>query len=196
MPQFGRQASGRQARRRIERSLLQTLLTLGILAIIGVVLAACAGVNDSGTHPEFVETQAAARASEEGGQGGHGEGEASPEASPGSTEATGGEATEPAGGNADLVAEGQNLAASNACIGCHSTNGSALVGPTWQGLYGHEVTLEDGSTATADDAYIAESIRDPSAKVVQGFPDVMPKTYANWSDDQIAAIIAYIQSLD
>jgi cytochrome c1 len=190
MPQFGRQIKGRQASRRLYRSLLRSLSTLALLALIAVLIGACSGVNDSGSHPDFIETQAAGHPDSEGGHGGEGgdEGEASPE--------PGDEATPEPGGGEDLAAMGQELATANGCTGCHSLDGSAVVGPTWQGLYGHEVTLSDGSTVTADDAYIAESIRDPSAKIVEGFQDIMPKTFADWSDDQVNAIIAYIKTLE
>ncbi|HYI14635.1 MAG TPA: cytochrome c, partial [Thermomicrobiales bacterium] len=96
----------------------------------------------------------------------------------------------------DLAAMGAELANANGCVGCHTIDGSAVVGPTWQGLYGAEITLADGSTVTADDAYIAESIRDPSAQIHEGFQDLMPKTFADWSDEQVNAIIAYIQTLE
>lgn len=93
------------------------------------------------------------------------------------------------------AAAGQQLAASNGCTGCHSIDGTDATGPTWQGLYESEVTLADGSTVTADDAYLAESIRDPSAKLHEGFSDIMPKTFANMSDEDVNAIIAYIATL-
>jgi mono/diheme cytochrome c family protein len=67
------------------------------------------------------------------------------------------------------AAAGQQLASQNGCTSCHSVDGSEGTGPTWQGLYGHEVTLEDGSTVTADDAYLHESIVNPTAKIVQNF---------------------------
>ena len=190
MPQFGRQISGRQSNRQIYRSLLHTCSTLALLALIAVVVSACAGVNDSGSHPDFLETQAASQPDDEGGHGGEGEGDGE------GTPEPGGEATEPAGEGENLAAMGEELAAANACTGCHSIDGSTLVGPTWQGLYGSEVPLADGSTVTADDAYIAESIRDPSAKIHEGFQDLMPKTYADWSDEQVNAVIAYIQTLE
>jgi len=91
------------------------------------------------------------------------------------------------------VSKGKQLSAQ--CLACHSVDGSTIVGPTWKGLYGHEVTLSDGSKVTADSAYIAESIHDPNAKVVEGFPAVMPP-FAYLSDQDIADIIAYIKSLD
>jgi cytochrome c oxidase subunit 2 len=116
------------------------------------------------------------------------------------TTATGGEMTATTGGGTGGgegdAANGQALAASNACTGCHTIYGSTGAGPSWKGLYGHEVTMTDGSTVTADDAYITESIHDPSAKIVEGFTDIMPKTFANMSQDDVNDIIAYIKTLE
>jgi cytochrome c oxidase subunit 2 len=97
----------------------------------------------------------------------------------------------------DLVVLGKSLAARNGCAACHSADGSALVGPTWLGLFGTEERFTDGSTAVVDEAYLVESIVDPNAKIVEGFlPDVMPKDFGDkLSDQDIEAIIAYIKSL-
>ena len=72
------------------------------------------------------------------------------------------------------------------------------MGPSWKGLYGHEVPLSDGSTAIADDPYIRESIADPNAMVVEGFPpSVMPANFGSTlSDSDIEAITAYIKELE
>jgi mono/diheme cytochrome c family protein len=93
------------------------------------------------------------------------------------------------------AAAGQQLANENGCLGCHTVDGSAGVGPTWQGLFGHEVPLADGSTVTADEAYIHESIVNPGAQVVEGFAPAMPSFEGRLSDDQINQIIAYIKTL-
>ena len=78
----------------------------------------------------------------------------------------------------DPVARGQVWAKNNGCLSCHSVDGGKGVGPTWQGLFGHPVTLVDGSTVTADETYLHTSIVDPNAQVVEGFtPGVMPQTY-------------------
>jgi cytochrome c oxidase subunit 2 len=53
--------------------------------------------------------------------------------------------------------------------------------------------LDDGSTLTADEAYIIESIREPNAKIVKGFAPGMPQF--NLSDRQIADLIEYIKTL-
>jgi cytochrome c oxidase subunit 2 len=89
--------------------------------------------------------------------------------------------------------KGQQIAKDRGCISCHTASGNRSEGPTWKGLYGHPVTLTDGTTVTADDAYIARSISDPSAQVVSGFNPEMPKN--NLSADEIAAVTAYIKAL-
>lgn len=92
--------------------------------------------------------------------------------------------------------DGKNVAAGAGCVACHSVDGSQLVGPSWKGLYGKTESFEDGSTATVDDAYIHESIVKPDAKVVKGFPNVMPKGYdMTLKPEQITAIIEYIKTL-
>jgi predicted lipoprotein with Yx(FWY)xxD motif/cytochrome c2 len=97
----------------------------------------------------------------------------------------------------DLKAQGMTIAQDAGCLACHSTDGSILVGPTWQGAYGSQDPLTDGTTVTVDDEYLRESIVDPDAKVVQEFqPSIMPQNYGETlSDSDIEAIIAYIKSL-
>jgi mono/diheme cytochrome c family protein len=92
------------------------------------------------------------------------------------------------------IAQGEKLATSFACTSCHTSTGATGVGPTWRGLYGSTVTLTDGSTVTADWAYITESIRTPAVKITEGFQAVMP-TYTSLSDADINALAAYIKSL-
>ena len=79
------------------------------------------------------------------------------------------------------------------CFGCHSLDGSPSVGPTWQGLYGRQEQLADGSTITVDDQYIINSILHPADQVVAGFqPNLMPPDYA----DKIAAREQEIQAAE
>ena len=88
---------------------------------------------------------------------------------------------------------GRLLVTQNGCAACHSINGAAGLGPTWFGLAGSQVELEDGSTVIADDAFLFESIRNPKAKVVKGFQPNMP--LYPFTDEEIADIIAYIKTL-
>lgn len=112
-------------------------------------------------------------------------------------------ATAPAAGEAapaaaaDPVARGKGLAEEYACLSCHALDGSRKIGPGWGGLYGSQVKLDDGSTVTADDAYIAQSITDPDAKVVEGYPrSTMPNYSTLLSADDVQALVAYIRSLE
>ena len=107
--------------------------------------------------------------------------------------------TQQAAKEAALVAQGgpdagKALVAQNGCGGCHSIDGSKLVGPTWRGLFESKVKLSDGSVVTADEAYLIESIAKPSAKVVDGFPDHVMPTF-NLTDAQIKNIASYIKTL-
>jgi len=89
---------------------------------------------------------------------------------------------------------GQLLVAANGCAACHTIDGSQNPnGPTWLGLFGSEVVLTDGATVTADEAYLTESIKNPTAKVVEGFNPVMP--VFPFSDAEISDIVAYIKTL-
>lgn len=89
---------------------------------------------------------------------------------------------------------GEAFVIQNGCLGCHSIDGSALVGPTWSGLYSSEAELSDGSSVFADDAYIAESILNPQAKIVAGFEAQQMPAY-QFTEEQLSDIIAYLKTL-
>lgn len=94
------------------------------------------------------------------------------------------------------IARGEELAKNNGCTACHAPTKERLVGPGWGGLYGSKVQLADGSTVVADDAYLAESILKPDAKIVEGFEAGAMPSFATMLDaGQVAAIVAYIHSL-
>jgi cytochrome c oxidase subunit II len=95
----------------------------------------------------------------------------------------------------DPVERGRLWAQQFGCLACHTADGTPLIGPTWQNLYMHEVPLEDGRVVIADEAYLLESIVNPGAQVVAGFPNIMPDLSDQLSDEQIADIIEFIKSL-
>ena len=89
---------------------------------------------------------------------------------------------------------GQNLTVLKGCSACHAVDDTYKIGPTWVGLYGSQVELDDGSFVTADEAYLVESIRQPNAKIVRGFTKgAMP--LISLSDEEISALLAYIMSV-
>lgn len=96
----------------------------------------------------------------------------------------------------DPVVRGETYAQQYGCTACHSVDGSTVVGPSWLGIYGSTVQLDDGTSVTVDEVYITQSIRDPGAQLVSGFQNLMPAEIgAALTDEQIADLIAYIKSL-
>jgi cytochrome c oxidase subunit 2 len=78
-------------------------------------------------------------------------------------------------------------------LGCGKCHGQ--VAPTLAGLYGRRETLEDGSQVVADEEYLRESILNPPAKVVRGYPRWMPSYRGQLSDEQVMDLVAYVKSL-
>ena len=100
----------------------------------------------------------------------------------------------PAADDAEPVEVGEEIYAQQ-CSGCHTIDGSEGVGPTFQGLYNSEVTMEDGETYVADGDYLVMAITDPRETTREGYPDVMP-AFDNLSQDELAGLVAFIESLE
>jgi cytochrome c oxidase subunit 2 len=96
--------------------------------------------------------------------------------------------------DANPVVAGEKLFAEKACSTCHLPDGKGRA-PSLNGVYEGKVLLADGSTVSADDAYIRESILAPNAKVVAGFLPVMPSFQGQLTEEQILTLTAYIKSL-
>jgi cytochrome c oxidase subunit II len=95
----------------------------------------------------------------------------------------------------NLVNEGERVAAEQGCLRCHTTDGSAHVGPTWAGFYGSTVALADGKRVVADEAYITESMMDPLVEIARGYEPLMPSYLGRIRPAETAAIIEFIKSL-
>jgi cytochrome c oxidase subunit 2 len=94
---------------------------------------------------------------------------------------------------ADPAARGKALAEEKGCTGCHSDDGSELVGPTFKRLWGKRETLEGGKKVLVDERYVIESIKEPSEQIVKGYPDAMPSEPL--TDAQIQDVIAWLKTL-
>jgi cytochrome c oxidase subunit 2 len=90
--------------------------------------------------------------------------------------------------------QGKRLAIDRGCATCHQFYGKNAAGPTWKGLYGSEVELDDGTTVVADDAYLIRSIKDPWSQKVDGYGTVMPRNQL--SDEEVGLIVGYIKELN
>jgi cytochrome c oxidase subunit 2 len=96
-----------------------------------------------------------------------------------------------AGGRGESMAvAGGKLYQRLGCANCHGR-----ICPTLDGVYMKNVPLADGRIVRADEAYLRESIVDPGAKIVAGFPNVMPSFRGQVSETEILELIAYIRSL-
>ncbi|MEX0762105.1 MAG: c-type cytochrome [Dehalococcoidia bacterium] len=100
------------------------------------------------------------------------------------------ETPEPIDGD-PVAGEALFTSATHACSTCHSTGTDTVLGP---GLAGVEERAETRVPELSADEYLEQSLREPGAYVVDGFPAVMP-TFAHLSDQELADLIAYLKEL-
>ena len=102
-----------------------------------------------------------------------------------------------------FVRPGENLSGEQLyklyCIACHSTDGTKLIGPTFQGLAGREQKVTrngEEQTIATDAAYLRESITDPQAAIVVGYEAVPMVSFKDaLKKDQIDRLVKYIEGL-
>ena len=87
---------------------------------------------------------------------------------------------------------GEQIHNSN-CKSCHSLDGTRLVGPSFQGLWGKNRRFTDGTEAVADENYIYNSIMEPNSQIVEGYPAAMP--VQDYTNAQINSIIEFLKEL-
>lgn len=102
-----------------------------------------------------------------------------------------------AGGRAEpsMVERGREVSARYGCLGCHTIDGRAHLGPSWAGMFASVRPLADGTTVIADEAYITRSMMDPFAQLTVGFAPVMPSYQGLMEPGEVGAVIEYIKSL-
>lgn len=93
-----------------------------------------------------------------------------------------------------LALRGRQVFLQYRCLSCHSADANARA-PVLENLFGKMVALDNGTAVRADHNYIRESILHPSAQIVAGYRDIMPPFEGQISEEQVLALIAYIQSL-
>ncbi len=94
--------------------------------------------------------------------------------------------------------DGEELLLNNGCTGCHSLDGSKIVGPTFKNIYGRKTKiLKDGNVVeiTIDETYLKRSILNPKIEVVEGYQNIMPKFKEVLKDDEIDAIIKHLKTV-
>jgi cytochrome c oxidase subunit II len=93
-----------------------------------------------------------------------------------------------------LAMAGERLFEQLGCGTCHRADTGGR-GPVLSGLFGKPVPLQTGAMVTADERYLRESILNPRAQLVAGYPPIMPPYEGQISEEGLLQIIAYIKSL-
>ncbi|MBX7258203.1 MAG: cytochrome c oxidase subunit II [Candidatus Hydrogenedentes bacterium] len=91
------------------------------------------------------------------------------------------------------ASSGEKLFAKLGCVTCHE--GQSPRGPVLAGVFGTTVNLQNGESVTVDENYIRESILNPQAKLVAGYPPLMPTFQNQIKEQDLFTLINYIKSL-
>jgi cytochrome c oxidase subunit 2 len=94
-----------------------------------------------------------------------------------------------------LASAGERLFVDLACNTCHRPDSQGR-GPVLDGLIGRTVKLQSGESIVADEAYVRESILNPSAKITSGYQPIMPTFQGLVTEEQVLQIIEYVKSLN
>ncbi len=93
-----------------------------------------------------------------------------------------------------LALRGRQVFLQYRCLSCHSANAKARA-PVLENLFGKMVALDNGAVVRAGYDYLHNAIMHPSAQIVAGYRDIMPPFDGQLSEEQVLALIAFIQSL-
>jgi cytochrome c oxidase subunit 2 len=90
---------------------------------------------------------------------------------------------------------GRRLYTERGCLACHTLDGTVNPGggPSFKGLYGKTETFTDGTSATVDDNYLSDSIKNPAATIVKGFQPIMPP-FGTLRKEEIDSLILFIKA--
>jgi len=94
-----------------------------------------------------------------------------------------------------LAQNGERLFASLSCAACHNSRPDSR-GPSLASVYGSKLALSSGGTVLADDAYLRESILNPSQHITQGYAPIMPTYQGQVSEEGVIALVEYIKNLN
>ncbi len=93
-----------------------------------------------------------------------------------------------------LAQNGERLFASMGCNACH--NGTAAArGPSLAGVYGAKLQQANGSQVLVNDAYLRDSILNPSQHVTAGYAPIMPTYQGQVSEEGLIDLVEYIKTL-
>lgn len=99
----------------------------------------------------------------------------------------------------NLAMLGRQVIDRNGCIACHSLDGRSIVGPTFKGKYGTNVTVVTNGQEREvlyDFDYVKRSIYEPDADISKGFrPGQMISYLGEISEQEIEFIVEFLKTL-
>jgi len=98
------------------------------------------------------------------------------------------------GGNQGSMAQkGEALFQQMGCVNCHLSDGAGRC-PNLVGIWGKQQHTNVG-LVVADAGYVRESILNPSAKIVEGYQNIMPTFQGIVSEEGVQQLIEYVKSI-
>jgi mono/diheme cytochrome c family protein len=87
---------------------------------------------------------------------------------------------------------GEQIFTAAGCAGCHTfapAGSNGTIGPNLNELKAQAGNIEPGKSG---EEYVRESIEDPGAFIVEGFPNAMPAFKGRLTDEQVQALVDYL----
>jgi cytochrome c oxidase subunit 2 len=94
-----------------------------------------------------------------------------------------------------LAQNGERLFATLSCNACHNGRPDSR-GPSLANVFGSRLTMANGSTTLADEAFLREAILNPSEHVMQGYSPIMPTYQGQISEDGVISLVEFIKNLN
>jgi cytochrome c oxidase subunit 2 len=94
-----------------------------------------------------------------------------------------------------LAQNGERLFASLGCNACHTGDASGR-GPNLAASYGTKVQRANGSSTTIDDAFLRDTILNPSMHSIAGYAPIMPTYQGQVSEEGLIDLVEYIKNLN
>jgi cytochrome c oxidase subunit 2 len=89
-----------------------------------------------------------------------------------------------------MALSGERLFTEKQCNTCHGQRA-----PTLAGVLCGRVSLPTAAPSSPTRTYLRESILQPNAKMVAGYPPIMPTYQGQLTEEQINELIAYMKTL-
>lgn len=81
------------------------------------------------------------------------------------------------------------------CVACHSLDGTKMTGPTFKGIWGRQEKIAGGGEVTVDENYVRESIVNPAAKIVEGYPAGVMPAFPQLTDEELMGVIEFLKTV-